>query len=194
MRFILFFLFILISFITRTQLCGTSINKGTINLTNIIQYTTPTGANKRIIYFFNAKKGCNYIFSTIGLTTQDSEITILKDTTFAIVGYNDDYNFSLQSHINFYCNQTGGYAILITRWNNGYCKVLSEDIRFSAIRDCGIVMGYEPEEEVEVIIIKEKENKIIKLFELDGREVALDSKGILIAEYADKTKKIINIK
>jgi hypothetical protein len=200
-RTIIVIFFILSCFKSFSQLCGVSVSKGIINPITTQQTTVATGNGQRIYFNFNAKKGCNYIFSTVGLTTVDTEITILRDTTFQIVRYNDDYVSSLQSYINFYCNATGSYLVLITRWNNGSCKVLNKDVSISVYSDCGVVLGDFSGEESsivqevsEVIPPLNEDEVIVKLYELDGREIPLDSKGIVIAEYADRTRKIIKIK
>jgi len=198
-RLVLLFIIVFIYSRSFTQLCGNAIDKGELIFSTNIQYTIPTGNGQRIYYKFDAKKGCNYIFSTLNLTTVDTEITILRDTTFQIVGYNDDYASSLQSYLNFYCNATGRYLVLITRWNNGSCKVLNKNISMSVRSDCGVVLGDFSGEEIvqevsEVIPPLNEDEVIVKLYELDGREIPLDSKGIVIAEYADRTRKIIKIK
>jgi hypothetical protein len=201
-RTIIVIFFILSCFESFSQLCGASFYISDLNVSNTIKYTSSTDT-KRIYYKFFAKKGCNYIFSTCGLSTIDTELRIIKDTSLIQLQYNDDgcKSGSLQSYLNFYCNQTGGYILLVTRYNNGTCKTLNNNVIISYISDCGIVMNLISGEESSIVkevskIIPALSDSeiIVKLYELDGREIPLDSKGIVIAEYADRTRKIIKIK
>ncbi len=157
------------------------------------QLTSLTGNGQRIYYKFYAQKNCSYIFQTCSITSQDTELEILKDSSFIPQIFNDDW-CSFQSYINWIAPNNGWFIIYITRYSGSTCKTLNSNIQLKYQKDCGIVMSYEPEEEVQAIIIKEQENPIVKLYELDGREVALDSKGILIAEYENGDKRITKIK
>lgn len=186
------FFCILIHFKVFSQLCGVSVSKGTISPSTTAQFTSSAGSGQRIYYKFYAKKNCSYIFQTCGLTSQDTELEILKDTTFIAKYFNDDF-CNLQSYINWICDNNGWYIIYITRYSGSTCKTLNANVQLKYFCDCGIVMFFEPEPQTETIPPTTEIKEITHLYELDGREVDLNTKGILIVEYSDKTREIKKI-
>jgi hypothetical protein len=190
----------MISLLARLQLCGISLSKGIINPVITQQTTIATGNGQRIYYKFYAKKNCSYIFKTCGLTNIDTELEILSDTTFIPKLYNDDF-CSYQSYVNWICDKDGWYIIYLTRFGGTTCKTLTANVSVTYWKDCPIVLGYIPggsdsivEEDNEIIPALSDNEIIVRLFDLTGREVELSERGILIAEFADRTRRIIKIK
>ncbi len=80
-----------------------------------------TNINGNNYFTFTATAGFNYYFSFCtadgGLSTYDTQITILDNAGNPVVGgYNDD-NCGLQSYLNWLCVTAGTYRVLVTMYN-----------------------------------------------------------------------------
>ena len=104
---------------------GTSANTGTFTIsrtcvapipitpTTTVQYTASyTGVSP--IFSFPATAGCTYIFSTCGLSTADTYLTLYSPTG-TVLATSDDY-CSLQSQISWVCPTTGTYTIMLNNF------------------------------------------------------------------------------
>ncbi len=114
------------------QFCGPSTFVGLLFPSSVDQITPPIGQNQRVYWKFNASSGCSYTFQTCGISSIDTELELIG--TSPIV-FNDDYCL-LQSYINWKCTKDGIYIILLTRYNNGTCKILNQNTSIKYRTDC----------------------------------------------------------
>ena len=71
-----------------------------------------------------------YTFSTVGQTSVDTYLRLYSTGTGGSVLMESDDYFNTQSEITWYCNVSGTYSVLLTRWSaSSTCNNLNANAR-----------------------------------------------------------------
>ena len=129
MKTILLILTAFIGFFVRSQYCNTATTNDAITPTTSVQYSTTYNSARRA-FNFNAVAGNEYTFSTVGETSVDTYLRLYSTGTGGtVLAESDDYN-NTQSEITWYCNTSGTYSVLLTRWTaSSTCSNLNANAR-----------------------------------------------------------------
>ena len=130
MKKTLILLLLLTSNILKSQYCSSATS--TTNITPTASTQTTTSFNSgRPCFVFNATVGCTYLFSTCGLSTIDTYLSLYTGTISVGQTYNDDA-CSLQSNISWSCPTSGVYSLLLTEWSvGGVCNNITGNVQLS---------------------------------------------------------------
>ena len=140
MKTLLSLLFLIISSLSHSQLCGTGHqDRGTIFPLTNVQLTSSFNSGRPYWKFF-ASKDCEYTFETCGLSTSDTELEILTFPGLLPLTYNDDA-CGLRSRIVWVAPSNGNYIIYLTRYGFSTCANLNSNVRVRYFSSCGNVLS-----------------------------------------------------
>lgn len=135
-RLYIFILFAALALPGYAQFCNTGTNQGVLAPSATLQ-TTGIVNSTRPYWTFAATAGCTYTFSTCGLSSVDTYLSLHSGVGGGLLASNDDACGN-QSTITWYCGVSGTYSVLITRYVlfGGTCNNLNGNVRMSYIMDC----------------------------------------------------------
>jgi hypothetical protein len=114
------------------QYCGAATTNVAITPTGTSQNTASYNTGRRA-FNFAATAGCTYVFSTCGLSTNDTYLRLYSTATGGTVLATGDDNCGTQSQITWTCPTTGNYSVLLTRY---LCNTLTAATRMSYSVSC----------------------------------------------------------
>lgn len=118
---------------SQAQWCGSPVNGGTITPTTSSQNTPVFNSGTRY-YTFTATAGCEYTFSTCGLSTNDTYLRLYDATGATELLSNDDFTgCGTRSQITFLANVTATYTIHVSAFS---CANISANTQISYIKNC----------------------------------------------------------
>lgn len=130
MKALLSIAFLMVVTISNAQWCNPSTSGGTITPA---AGTQTTGAFTGRVYFtFAASAGCEYTFSTCGLSAADTRIRIYDATGGTLLANNDDF-CGLQSQLTVLFNVSGTFTVHVSQ---NACANLGSSTQLSYSRNC----------------------------------------------------------